>query len=177
MTTVQQGEDQPIRVLSASVDPHLNNSRALLLRRHGFDVTTSESSADAREQIESSPFDVLIFGSTLTRDTCWELAEIFRQSNLDGKIIEILPSPEAPVKNQPDAVVVSTDEPSKLIGTIRENLRKTAGSKDSERWRQLCGQAAVERDPDKLMRLLQEIDRLLGERDELRKKRSSGDEN
>ena len=115
-----------IRVLSAGVDPHLNHSLALLLRQQGFDLTTSESSDHAREQIESSPFDVLIFGSTLTRDTCWELAEVFRQRNLDGTIIEILASPEAPVKNNPDAIVVSRDEPSKLITTIREKLRQAA---------------------------------------------------
>jgi len=40
-----------------------------------------------------------------------------------------LPSPEAAVKNLPDALVVSRDEPSKLIGTIRENLRRTTQSK------------------------------------------------
>jgi len=176
MNTMHQGQEPLIRVLSAGVDPHLNQSRALLLRQQGFDVTTSESSDHAREQIESSEFDVLIFGSTVTRDTCWELAEVFRQSNSDGKIIEILPSPEAPVKNNPDAIVVSTDEPARLIATIREKLRKTAESQDDERWRQLCGHAAAEQDPDKLMQLLQEIDRLLGERNERRKKRLSGDD-
>jgi hypothetical protein len=30
-----------------------------------------------------------------------------------------------------------------------------------ERWRQLCEQAAHERDPDKLMKLMQEINQLL----------------
>ncbi len=116
---------------------NLNHARALLLRHHGFDVTTCESSEHAREQLKSSPFDVLIFGTTLTHDTCWELAQVFRQSNSDGKIVEIVPSPDPSVKNQPDAVVVSTDEPSKLITTIRENLRKTTRSRDEERWRQL----------------------------------------
>ncbi len=174
MSTMQPSEEQTIRILSASVDPHLNHSRAQLLRHHGFDVTTSESIEHARDQMKSSPFDVLIFGSTLTRDACLELAEVFRESNSHGKIIEIIPSPWEPVKNQPDAIVVTTDERSKLIGTIREKVRKTTESK--EHWRQLCGQAAVERDPEKLMQLLQEIDRLLGERDERRTKRLSRDE-
>jgi DNA-binding NtrC family response regulator len=92
MNAMQQSEEQPIRVLSASVDAHLNHTRAQLLRRHGFDVITTESSEHAREQLKSAPFDVLIFGATLTRDMCWELAEVFRQSNWDGKIVEILPS-------------------------------------------------------------------------------------
>lgn len=176
MNAMQQSEEQPIRVLSASVDPHLNHTRAQLLRHHGFDVTTSESSEHAREQLKSTPFDVLIFGTTLTRDMCWELAEAFRQNNWDGKIVEILPSPDAPIKNHPDAIVVSTDEPSQLIATIRDNVRNTTRSKDEESWRRLSSQAAVERDPDKLMKLVEEINRLLDERDERRRRPSSGDE-
>ena len=176
MDTLQQSKEQPIRVLSASADPQLNQSRALLLRSHGFDVTTSESSRQAREHMTYSVFDVLIFGATLPRDTCWELAEVFRECNSNGKIIEIVPSPDAPVKNQPDAVVVSTDEPSKLVTAIRDNLREIAKSTEDERWKQLCGQAAVERDADKLMELLQEINRLLDEKDQRRKKISSTDE-
>lgn len=163
MNTIEEKE-QTIRVLSASADSQLNHFRALLLRQHGFDVTTSESSEHAREQMKSSLFDVLIFGTTLPREMCWELAEVFRQSNLNGKIIEIVPSPETPLKNQPDAVVMSTDEPSRLVATIRENLQETR-SKDDERWVQLCSQAAVERDPEKLMKLVEEIDRLLKDRE------------
>ena len=175
MNTTQQSKAQPIRVLSASIDPHLNHSRAQLLRDHGFDVTTSESSGHARERIESSVFDVLIFGPTLPPDACWELAKVFRQRNFDGRIIEILPSPEALIKNQPDAVVVSTEEPSKLVGTIHKNLQKTTGDTNDESWRHLCALAAVEPDPEKLMLLLQEIDRLLDERESRRKMQPPGE--
>jgi hypothetical protein len=35
-----------------------------------------------------------------------------------------------------------------------------------ERWRQLCEQAAVEQDPEKLLKLTQEINRLLEEKEE-----------
>ena len=35
-----------------------------------------------------------------------------------------------------------------------------------ERWRQLCEQAAVEQDPEKLLQLTQEINRLLEEKEE-----------
>lgn len=164
-----QTEKQTIRVLTASIDPRLNRSRAELLRDHGFDVTTSESSQHAREQIQSSAFDVLIFGPTLPPDVCWALAKVFRQRNLDGKIIEILPSPQALIKNQPDAIVVSAEEPSKLVVTIHKNLQKTTGDADDESWRQLCALAAVEPDPEKLMLLLQEIDRILDEKESRRK--------
>jgi CheY-like chemotaxis protein len=113
-------EGRPVRVLSASNDPDLNRARALLLRHHGFDVTISHSKESARQEIETSLFDVLIFGNTLPSDTCWELAAVFRSRNASGRIIEILPSPWANPKNRPDATVVSTDEPEKLIATIRK---------------------------------------------------------
>ena len=74
-----------IRVLSASVDPYLNQARALLLRHHGFEVVSTESKDYAIERIQKDPFHVLIFGSTLPRDTCWELAEVFRKHNLQAR--------------------------------------------------------------------------------------------
>ena len=115
-------QNKPIRVLSASTDPGLNHTRGLLLRHYGFDVTTSESKDHAQEQIERFRFDVLIFGSTLPRDMCWELAGAFRKRNLAGRIIEVIPSPWTAAKNQPDATIVSSDEPAKLGATIREFL-------------------------------------------------------
>jgi DNA-binding NtrC family response regulator len=110
------------RILSASVDANLNYTRALLLRHHGFEVTTSESVQDAQDQIQAYNFDVLVFGSTLPRDICWQLAGLFRSRNAQGKIIEILPSPWATAKNNPDATVVSSDEPTSLVETIRQRL-------------------------------------------------------
>jgi hypothetical protein len=146
------------------------------LRHHGFDVTTSESSERARELMKSSPFDVLIFGSTLTRDMCWELAEVFREQNSRGKIIEIIPSPSEPVKNYPDAIVLTTDESSRLANIIRDNLRETR-SEDDERLIQLSSQAAVEQDQNKLMKLVEEINRLPDGRQKRQTGRSSGDDN
>ena len=40
-----------------------------------------------------------------------------------------------------------------------------AAMQDKEQWRRLCEQAAVEQDPARLLELIQEIDRLLGEKD------------
>jgi hypothetical protein len=111
--------EQPIRILSASVDSSLNQSRAMLLRHHGFDVKTSESLEHAREQIAEDLFDVLIFGSTLPRDVCWQLAEVFRQRNTSGRVVEILPSPWTAPKNRPAATVIRSGEAAKLISAIR----------------------------------------------------------
>ena len=45
--------------------------------------------------------------------------------------------------------------------------------KREQRWRQLCAQAAVEQDPEKLMQLVTEITRLLGEEQERAKAKPS----
>jgi hypothetical protein len=74
----------------------------------------------AVEAIKTRELDVLIFGSTLPRDNCWKLAEVFRYHQSSGKIIEILPSPWTAPKNRPDAVVVSSDEPEKLAAAIHK---------------------------------------------------------
>lgn len=116
-TTLIDGK--PIHVLSASTDHGLNTARAQLLRHYGFHVVSTESKEEAHEHIERQDFHILIFGSTLRRDTWWELAAVFRRRNAKGKIIEIVPSPWAAPKNQPDATVVSSDEAEKLITTIR----------------------------------------------------------
>jgi len=92
----------------------------MLLRDHGFDVITSENLEHAVEEIKTREIDVLIFGSTLPRDNCWNVAELFRSHHSGGKIIEILPSPWAAPKNRPDAVVVSSDEPEKLAAVIHK---------------------------------------------------------
>jgi PleD family two-component response regulator len=120
--TEESLKDRTIRVLSASTDRNLNLARALLLQHHGFKVTALESKAEALKEIERRRFDVLIFGSTLPYDTCWELAGVFRKHNSAGKIVEIIPSPWTAPKNQPDATVVSSDEPTELIKVIHEQL-------------------------------------------------------
>jgi hypothetical protein len=42
---------------------------------------------------------------------------------------------------------------------------------DIEKWRELCAQASVEKDPQKLLALAQEINRLLQEQEERLKQR------
>ena len=53
------------------------------------------------------------------------------------------------------------------------NLEVSVQGEKKERWMLLCEQAAIEQDPQKLSELVQEIDRLLGEKqtrlDNLRK--------
>jgi hypothetical protein len=45
---------------------------------------------------------------------------------------------------------------------------------DNERWKELCALASTEQDPDKLLALVEEINRLLDEREQrLRRNQSS----
>jgi hypothetical protein len=105
-----------IRVLSASADPALRQSRELLLRSEGCEVATSLSKSHAHALIQTSEFDLLIFGNSLTPDACKELAKVFRMRHPRGKIIEILTAHWHPAKNQPDTTVVG---PQELVSAIR----------------------------------------------------------
>lgn len=113
--------ERPIRVLSASTDLGLSRTRVMLLQ-FGFDATYSESKQHAIDLIEKKTFDVLVFGSTLERDTCWELAGLFRSRNSGGKVIEILPTTWKSPKNRPDATVLGSDEAHSLPDAIRSLL-------------------------------------------------------
>src|SRR5215469_6573644 len=110
--------ESPIRVLSASVDLGVSRTRVMLLRQFGFDATFSESKRHALELIEKKAFDVLVFGSALSRDTGWELAGVFRTHNSKGKIIEIIPTVWTATRYRPDATVLDSDEANRLPETI-----------------------------------------------------------
>lgn len=150
-----------LRILTASANADLNNARASLLRRSGFDVTTAESDDYAQQHLKASRFDVLIFGSTLPYQACWDLAATFRQSNSAGRIIEILPTRAAVPKNQPDSIVVSDEEETRLIETIHETPPK---SKFDQHLMDLTSRAHREQDPKKLVELVDEINRLIDSR-------------
>lgn len=95
----------------------------MLLEQFGFNAVYSESKEHALALMEKGQVDVLVFGSSLPRDTCWHLAQVFRSKNPDGKIIEILPAVWASAKNRPDATVLSSDEPDLLPRTIHVLLQ------------------------------------------------------
>jgi len=107
----------PIRVLSANVDLDVSRTRVTLLEQFGFDAMFSESKQHALELIEKKAFDVLVFGSALSRDTGWELAGVFRARNSKGKIIEIIPTVCTPPRYRPDATVLDS-EANRLPETI-----------------------------------------------------------
>ena len=104
-------------MLSASADPGLRYSRELLLTSEGCEVKTSLSKAHAQELIQSHWFDVLVFGNSLSAESCRELEKSFRLRNPQGKIVEILLANWDVPMNNPDAVAGSPEE---LLFFIRE---------------------------------------------------------
>ena len=44
-------------------------------------------------------------------------------------------------------------------------LREAEPMTDSEKWKELCAEAAVEQDPQRLLELVEEINRILEEQD------------
>jgi DNA-binding response OmpR family regulator len=115
LTTAAQSARR-VRVLSVSADPGLRAARELLLKQHGFDVVTSLSKTHARMLLETEPFDILLFGSSLTSETCTELAKEFRGRNPEGKVVEVLSAPWAAPLNHPDSVAVSPEELLAAVG-------------------------------------------------------------
>jgi len=58
-----------------------------------------------------------------------------------------------------------------LSGTIYKGLSQSMNGDKREEWMRLCELASKEQDPDRLMGLVQEITRLLDEREKLLKSR------
>ena len=119
----------PIRVLSASNDPGLAHSRELLLLDQGCEVKTSLSKSHAQELIQSHPFDVLVFGNSLTPDVCQELAKDFRARNRQGKIVEVHLAHWDPPMSQPDAITIGPEE---LIAAIRDFAKHASEPSDQD---------------------------------------------
>ena len=53
-------------------------------------------------------------------------------------------------------------------------LREAESMTDSEKWKELCAKAAVEEDPQRLLELVAEINRILEEQENKRKNRPGG---
>jgi hypothetical protein len=100
-----------------SADPALSYTQGLLLLSQGCEVETALSKSYAHELIQSHSFDVLVFGNSLTPETCRELAKSFRLRNPQGKIIEMVGGNWDAPMNEPDAIVVGPEE---LIAAIRQ---------------------------------------------------------
>jgi hypothetical protein len=111
------------RILLATSDPGLRESRTAVLRCFGFDVTASKSTQHALELIGSRSFDLLVLGNTLTPDACREISIAFRRCRPTGRIVEILPASGVDCKSDPDVSVVGLDGPIALRGAIDEQLR------------------------------------------------------
>jgi hypothetical protein len=68
--------------------------------------------------VRKRAFDVVVFGSALSRDTGSELAGVFRTRNSKGKIIEIIPSLWTAPTYRPDVTILRSDEATRLPAVI-----------------------------------------------------------
>jgi len=117
-----QCKSQRIRILLATADPMLRESRKAVLRSFGFDATASESTQHALDLMKAKTFDILILGNTLLPDDCVKLSAEFRKHRPSGRILEILPASGHDCKDHPDATVVGLDGPLALRTAIDEQL-------------------------------------------------------
>lgn len=117
-----------VRVLLATADPLLRETRRALIRSFGFEVIASSTVEDTTELLLSNRFELLVLGHSLTSKDCCAVAKVFRQHHPHGRIVEIASSPAMPPLNNPDATVVGMDGPDALR-TILEQQAQVAQRK------------------------------------------------
>jgi len=79
---------------------------------------------------------------------------------IDAKIVEMTPPSDHFLRK----IHPSSKEGGRDI--LRAFISKGGQLKDKEKWMELCERAAEEQDPEKLMALVKEIDRLLQEKED-----------
>jgi CheY-like chemotaxis protein len=110
------------RILLATADPVLRDTRKAVIENFGFDVKVSTTIQNALDLINSERFEILVLGHTLSSQECCKLARAFRQRRASGRVIEIARYEGAQPLNNPDAVVVGMDGPAALRKTIEAQL-------------------------------------------------------
>ena len=112
------------RILLASPNPVLSQTREALIRSFGFDVSATSGETDAFDMMEGVRFDLLlVIGHSLGSVGAARLAKAFRGHNPRGRVIEIAARPGLPPLNNPDAVVVGLDGPVALQSVLETQLR------------------------------------------------------
>jgi len=119
-------KEAPIRILLATADAALRESRRALIESFGFHVSTSATETQALQLLQSDQFQLLILGHTLTSAECCKIAKAFRGRQPKGRVIEIARSMDSEPLNNPDAIVVGLDGPIALRETIEGQLRFVA---------------------------------------------------
>jgi CheY-like chemotaxis protein len=118
----------PIRVLLATADPMLRETRKALIQSFGFDVTASKTEDDALSHMRTERFDLLVLGHTLPARECRNLANAFRVYHPNGRIIEIIRTHGMSPVNNPDAIVVGMDGQIALRDTLEAQSRIARGA-------------------------------------------------
>lgn len=117
-------ETSTIRVLLATADPVLRETRVALLTQFGFEAAASTSIQNAIDLIQATPFDLLVLGNTLSPEACSQISKAFRQHRPKGRVVEILPASGADCNDSPDATVIGLDGPSALREVLWEQISK-----------------------------------------------------
>jgi CheY-like chemotaxis protein len=113
----------PRRILLATKDPLLRETRKLLVAGFGFYVEAPNDQRETQALIQSESFDLLILGNTLDPETIVGLAAEYRKQQPHGRIIEIVDSAYEEPVDSPDAIVVALDGPLALQHVIEGQLR------------------------------------------------------
>jgi DNA-binding response OmpR family regulator len=114
-----------MKVLSVGADWELLWLRDAVLRTAGFNVFTTSDNQQVLQKIQNGECGVLLMCHSTPRTTREYLAQIFRQSCPEGKIIAITNETIREVPAFADDLVYGIEGPEALIDAVRQ-VKKTS---------------------------------------------------
>jgi DNA-binding response OmpR family regulator len=107
------------RILLISFDPRLEETRALLLREAGYDITSVSGTSDAKRAVESSSaFDLVVVGNDAPRREREYLLGWLRRALPEARILMLTKAQEGGFSDV-DCIVEPLD-PRKVLDTIQQ---------------------------------------------------------
>jgi DNA-binding NtrC family response regulator len=115
----------PQRILVATSDAALRESRSAVIAALGYSVVAPSDVEEIEGLIKREGFAVLVLGHSLESEMALRLAAHFRRHQPHGRIIEILKMSGSLPTTQSDATLVGLDGPVALQRCVQEQLRAT----------------------------------------------------
>jgi DNA-binding response OmpR family regulator len=160
-------------ILSVDDEAGILHSRQMMLQASGYDVLNASSGERALGIFSTVLVDLAVLDYSLPGVNGAEVAKVMKARRPELPIIMVSGS-QVGIEAHfcVDGFLLKGESPALLLEKIEELLSPTPGAQSpeddkmngngkSERWEDLAARASGEQDPDKLLTLVDEIDRLL----------------
>lgn len=121
-----KGRIVPKRVLSISYDVVLLNTRAMILEREGYTVTSAQTLRDAIALLQQDRFDAAIIGHSIPIEEQRQMSEAIRQQCPDAPVIA-LTRREGERLTFADRAI-EAQRPEEMLDELRRLLRNGNGT-------------------------------------------------